>query len=62
MSIEFFDDDIDSGYLFVSVTNMQMQVVLSMDSTKPLHWKILMQGLYGVIYPLFFDPYHEITK
>lgn len=21
-----------------------------------------MQGLYGVIYPLFFDPYHEITK
>lgn len=21
-----------------------------------------MQGSYGVIYPLFFDPYHEITK
>lgn len=21
-----------------------------------------MQGLYGVIYPLFFDPFHEITK
>lgn len=21
-----------------------------------------MQGLYGIIYPLFFDPYHEITK
>jgi len=21
-----------------------------------------MQGLYGVIYPLFFDPYHEITR
>lgn len=41
MSIELFDDDIDSGYLFVSVTNMQIQVVLSMDSTKPLHWKIL---------------------
>jgi len=21
-----------------------------------------MQGLYGTIYPLFFDPYHEITR